>query len=121
MHDSGLPQRQQFPRFGAGVERDCGRKAFWRGCDEGEHGDRLTQRQCFPRFGAGTVVQKAPGHDGRKGMFWEVRPQLSFLVIKSVKILLNQKMLVLLLVPERKKESQTSLQLLGFEGGPGWA
>ena len=68
-----------------------------------------------------TVVQKAPGHDGRKGMFWEVRPQLSFLVIKSVKILLNQKMLVLLLVPERKKESQTSLQLLGFEGGPGWA
>ena len=33
-----------------------------------------------------TVVQKAPGHDGRKGMFWEVRPQLSFLVIKSVKI-----------------------------------
>ena len=29
------------------------------------------------------------------------------------------KMLVLLLVAERKKESQISLQLLGFEGGPG--
>ena len=31
------------------------------------------------------------------------------------------KMLVLLLVAERKKESQISLQLLGFEGRPGWA
>ena len=56
--------------------RGCGRKAFWRGCDEGDHGNRLPQRQCFPRFGAG--VERGCG---RKSMFWEVRPQLSFFVI----------------------------------------
>lgn len=35
-----LPQRQRFPRFGAGVERPCERKGFWRAYDADVHDDR---------------------------------------------------------------------------------
>ena len=65
MYDETLPQRQQFPQFGAGVVRRCCGRVFWKACDEGERGNSLPQRQQFPRFGAG-VVRRCCGR-----VFWK--------------------------------------------------
>ena len=92
--------------------RGCGRKVFWRGCDEGEHGNRLTQRQCFPRFGAGTVVQKASGHDGRKGMLTEVVNMIILLTCMPPKLSKNHTATALKDRSRHEKSTCESTQVL---------